>query len=131
MLPSSAMDLRRVRFLVGLALAAFGLVMIFSPLEVAEVLNRPPTSKPAMINLRASWGGLVLGLGGLLAWLPALRPWRRTVIGALGWVMTGVGFARLCGFVLDGGPDTKQWIWLVGEILIAASCAVLVRRGSR
>jgi hypothetical protein len=121
----------RIRLVLGLALAAFGLVMIFSPLEVAEVLKRPPTTKPAMINLRASWGGTVLGLGCFLAWLPALRPWGRTLVGLLGWVMAGVGFARLVGFVLDGGPDGKQWVWLIAEILIAAACAIIVRRGSR
>jgi hypothetical protein len=118
---------RRARFLIGLALAAFGVVMIFSPLEVADVLGRPPASKPALINLRASWGGAVLGLGAFLAWLPALRPWSRTLIGLLGWTMAGVGAARLVGFVVDGGPDGRQWVWLIAEVLIAASCAFMVR----
>ena len=122
---------RRARFVLGLALAAFGLLLVFSPLEVAEVLNRPPGSKPAMINLRATWGGTVLGLGLFLAWLPALRPWGRTLIGFVGWVMAGVGFARLCGFVLDGGPDGKQWTWLIAEILIAIASAIVIRRGAR
>ena len=120
---------RRVRILVGLALAALGLVMIFSPLDVAEILNRPPASKPAMINLRASWGGPVLAFGAFLVWLPALRPPGRLVLGLLGWTMAGVGLARLIGFVLDGGPDGKQWVWLTAEILIAVMCAVVLRRG--
>ena len=122
---------RTVRFLLGLAVAMLGLVMIFSPLEVADILRRPPASRPAMINLRASWGGTMLGLGAFLAWLPALRPWSRTAVGLLGWVMAAVGFARLCGFVLDGGPDGRQWVWLVGEVLIAAACAIVLRRGRR
>jgi hypothetical protein len=118
---------RRLRVLVGLALAAFGLVMIFSPLEVADVLDRPPASKSAMINLRASWGGTVLGLGAFLAWLPALRPWSRSLVGLLGWAMAGIAAARLVGFVLDGGPDRRQWIWLVAEVVIAACCAFMLR----
>lgn len=118
---------RVIRIILGLAVAGFGVVMICTPLEVAEVLHRPPTSQPAMINLRASWGGTVLGLGGFIAWLPALRPWARTGLGLLGWVMAGVGAARAVGFIVDGGPDFRQWIWLIGEIAIAATCAVLLR----
>ena len=120
---------RRVRILIGLALAGLGLVMIFSPLDVAEILDRPPASKSAMINLRASWGGSVLGLGAFLAWLPALRPLGRVVLGLLGWTMAGVALARLTGFILDGGPDGKQWVWLTAELVIAAICAFAVRRG--
>lgn len=120
-----------MRLVVGLLLAAFGLVLVFSPLRVAEVLHRPPTSQPAMINLRASWGGAVLGLGAFLAWLPALRPWSRTLLGLLGWAMAGVGLARAIGFVLDGGPDGRQWVWLVAEAVIAASCAIVLRRARR
>ena len=118
---------RTARIVIGLVLAGFGLVMIFSPLAVADVVHRPPTSQPAMINLRASWGGTVLGLGGFIAWLPALRPWARTVLGLLGWMMAGVGAARAVGFLVDGGPDGRQWIWLVAEIAIAATCAVMLR----
>ena len=120
---------RRVRMMIGLALAALGVAMIFSPLDVAEVLNRPPTSKSAMINLRASWGGTVLGVGAFLAWLPALRPLGRLVLGLLGWTMAGVAFARLMGFILDGGADGRQWVWLTAEVVIAAICAFALRRG--
>ena len=120
---------RRVRMMIGLALAALGVAMIFSPLDVADVLNRPPTSKSAMINLRASWGGTVLGVGAFLAWLPALRPLGRLVLGLLGWTMAGVAFARLMGFILDGGADGRQWVWLTAEVVIAAICAFALRRG--
>ena len=120
---------RRVRMMIGLALAALGVAMIFSPLVVADVLNRPPTSKSAMINLRASWGGTVLGVGAFLAWLPALRPLGRLVLGLLGWTMAGVAFARLMGFILDGGADGRQWVWLTAEVVIAAICAFALRRG--
>lgn len=120
---------RAVRVSLGLVVVACGLVMIYAPLAVADVLHRPPASQPAMINLRASWGGTVLGLGAFLAWLPALRPVRRAVLGLLGWAMAGIAFARINGFVLDGGADRRQWVFLIVELVIAAGCAVLLRRG--
>jgi len=98
-----------------------------SPLAVAEVLGRPHGTSSQMINLRASWGGLVLGIAGFLVWLPALRPWLRSVVGLLTWVMAGVGLARAIGFALDGSPDTRQYVWITGEIAITALGAWALR----
>jgi len=42
--------------------------------------------------------------------------------------MVGVGSARVLGFVVDGSPDGRPWIWLVAEILIVATASVLLRR---
>src|SRR5690348_4341902 len=101
--------------------------MVLSPLSVAALLGRPHATSPQMINLRATWGGTVLGLGAFIAWVDALRPYKRSVLGLLMWAMAAIGLARATGFVLDGGPDTLQWVWLVAEIVIAAGCAVALR----
>jgi hypothetical protein len=98
-----------------------------SPLAVAEVLGRPHDTSSQMINLRASWGGLVLGIAGFLVWLPALRPWLRSVVSLLTWVMAGVGLARAIGFALDGNPDTRQYVWITGEVAITALGAWALR----
>jgi len=103
--------------------------MMFSPLVVADVLRRPAASAPEMINLRATWGGSVLGLGAFIAWLSEARPWKRFILGLLMWMMAGIGLARATGFALDGGPDALQWAWLIAEIVIAAACAIALRRG--
>ena len=113
---------------LGIAIAAFGAYLSLFPLVTASVLDRPHAEPTQLINLRASFGGTVLGLGAFVAWLPAARPWKRTILGLLMWAMAGVGAARLLGFVLDGSPDSRQWIWLVAEILIVATCVVLLRR---
>jgi hypothetical protein len=119
---------RRARLVLGIAIALAGLVLTFLPLEVAAVLNRAPKTSPEMINLRASWGGTLMGLGAFVAWLEAVKPWRRFGLGLLGWAMAGIGLARLIGFVLDGGPDTLQWVWLTAEIILAAGCAFGLRK---
>jgi hypothetical protein len=84
-----------------------------------------------MINLRATWGGSVLGLGAFLAWLPALRPLRRAILGFVVCTMAAVALARATGFVLDGGADTLQWVWLIAEIVIAIACGVALARAPR
>lgn len=82
-----------------------------------------------MINLRASWGGTLLGLAGFIGWLPALKPWSRFVIAVLFFAMLGIGSARVVGFAIDGHPDTLQWIWLVAEFAIVIVTGVLLVRG--
>ncbi len=115
---------------LGLAIAVLGAFLSVFPLVTAEVLDRPYAEPTQLINLRASFGGTLLGLGAFGAWWPAVKPWKRTVLGLLMWTMAGIGIARLLGFLLDGSPDGRQWIWLTAEALIVATCAVLLRRRS-
>ncbi|MSP62018.1 MAG: hypothetical protein EXR72_17140 [Myxococcales bacterium] len=68
------MGRRPLQIVAGLLLVAAGLWLTFSPLAVAEALQRPHATPSQMINLRASFGGSVAGLGGFVAWLPGLRP---------------------------------------------------------
>jgi hypothetical protein len=35
--------------------------------------------------------------------------------------------ARTLGFLLDGSPDGRQWLWLTLEIVIAVGCAIGLR----
>ena len=112
----------------GIAIAAFGAYLSLFPLVTAEALSRPHAEPTQLINLRASFGGTLLGLGLFVAWLPAAKPWKRTITGLLMWAMVGIGAARLLGFVLDGSPDSRQWIWMIAEVLIVATCAILLRR---
>jgi len=125
------MSSRVIRVVVGLLLVTAGVYLVMSPLQVAALLGRPSGTPSQMINLRASWGGTVLGLGAFAAWLPALRPWSRTALGLLLWGMLGIAAARATGFVLDGHPDALQWVWMIAEVTIAAGCAIGLRVTSR
>jgi len=118
---------RHVQIGIGLVLLGLGGILVMSPLAVAEVLGRPHDTSSRMINLRASWGGPVLGLAGFVAWLPALRPWLRSVVGLVTWAMAGVGVARAVGFALDGSPDARQYVWIIGEVVIVVLGAWALR----
>lgn len=123
---------RKVVVAIGLVLAALGAFLSIFPDYTADLLSQPHHQPPtSRINLRASYGGTLLGLGAFLVWLPAAKPWKRTILGLLGWAMAGIGAARLLGFVVEGSPDTRQWIWLIAEILIVAACTIILRRDAR
>ena len=121
------MPRKPIQTIAGLALIATGAALALSPLAVASLLGKPHETSSQMINLRASWGGAVLGLGAFVAWLPALKPWSRALIGLLMWAMAGVGAARTLGFILDGDPDTRQLVWITAEAAIVLGGALALR----
>lgn len=108
--------------LVGVALIVVGGYLIARPEVTAELLGKTASEPTQWINMRASWGGTLLGLGAFVVWLPALRPLARTIFGLLMWAMAGIGLARLVGFAIDGSPDTRQWIWITAEVAIVIGC---------
>jgi hypothetical protein len=116
---------------LGLLLVAAGIYLVFSPLVVAEALGRPHATSPQMINLRASWGGTLAGLGAFVAWVPSLQPWPRAALGLLLASMAGIGLARATGFVIDGHPDTLQWVWITAEAALVAVSAIGLRAMAR
>lgn len=122
------MSRRSVRVIAGIVLVGLGAYLVFAPEVVRDLLGRKPATSSDWINLRATFGGTIAGLGLFLVWWPAVRPWSRTVIGLLLWAMAGIGAARAIGFALDGNPDTRQYIWITAEVVIVAVCAVLLRR---
>ena len=125
------MTRRHVQIALGLVLVAAGGFLAASPLVVADAFGLPHEKSTQVINLRASWGGTLLGIGAFVVWLPAVKPWLRSVVGLLLWAMAGIGLARGIGFVLDGDPDGRQFVWLVAEVVIVAGCALGLRVMSR
>lgn len=120
---------RTIRIIPGLILCVAGICLIASPLAVAHALGRPHETSSQIINLRASWGGTIVGIGAFMMWLRAWKPTRRAMLGLVMWAMIGIGLARATGFVLDGHPDRLQWIWISAEAAIATACMVGLRRG--
>jgi hypothetical protein len=116
---------------IGVVLVIGGGILVSTPGLVRDALGRTPATPSDWINLRATFGGTLVGLGVFLIWLPGWSPWQRTVQGLLLWSMAGIGIARLIGFLLDGSPDTRQWIWLVAEIVIVAVTGFLLYRRGR
>jgi len=117
-----------MRVAVGLVVAGLGVYLTLCPLVTADLLDRPHATSTQLINLRATWGGTLLGLGLFAMWLPALRPWLRAVLGLLMCSMAGIGAARLVGFAVDGHPDTRQYIWITAEVI---GCAWRLRVAAR
>jgi hypothetical protein len=118
---------RSTRVVLAVVVIAAAIVAIAAPVEVGRALGRTASSSSEMINLRASWGGALLGIGAAIGWART-ETRGRLVVSLLMWLMVGIGLARAVGFVLDGSPDRLQWLWLAAEIVIASVCAWWLRR---
>jgi len=68
---------RTAQIAIGLAIAVLGGYLALVPDLTRELLGRAPATSSDWINLRASFGGTLLGLGAFLVWWPAPRPWLR------------------------------------------------------
>lgn len=119
---------RPIPIAIGAAMMIAGVALALSPLTVARALEKPAETTSQLINLRATWGGTLLGLGAFVAWLPGLRPWLRALVGLVAWAMAGIGAARVLGFVLDGAPDGRQLVWVAAEVVLAVGGAIALRR---
>ncbi len=113
---------------VGVVIALLGAYLALAPEVTREILGRAPATSSDWINLRASFGGTLLGLGAFLVWWPAPRPWLRSLLGLVMWEMAGIGVARLVGFALDADPDARQLVWIIAEVAIVIACAIALRR---
>lgn len=113
---------------VGVVIALLGAYLALAPEVTREILGRAPATSSDWINLRASFGGTLLGLGAFLVWWPAPRPWLRSLLGLVMCEMAGIGVARLVGFALDADPDARQLVWIIAEVAIVIACAIALRR---
>ncbi|MCA9771424.1 MAG: hypothetical protein KC466_03390 [Myxococcales bacterium] len=112
----------------ALGLVLLALPFLTRPLWVAERLGIPAETTGQIINVRATWGGALLGIAGFILVCRHLRPWSHSGAWAVLTVMTGVWFARSIGFVFDGRADRLQWFWWVAELALASLAAVYLFR---
>ena len=123
--------MKHAKLAFGLVLVAMGIVLALNPSWIIDARGVLPKTESDVINVRASYGGTLIGIGAFVAWVPALKPWLRSVLGLLGWAMAGIAAARLLGFALDGNPDRRQAIWIIAEVLLVIGCAYGIRRLER
>ena len=114
----------------ALAFGIIGLLFLFRPEDAAASIGLAATAAAGRIDLRATYGGLMLGLAGLFA-MPLLRP-TLEVAGPflLLFVYGGLAFGRGLAMLLGEPPAGQMVVFLVIELLYVLGALGLVR-GSR
>ncbi|MCK7544405.1 DUF4345 domain-containing protein [Marinobacter bryozoorum] len=114
--------------------AVFGLGFTFAPELLASIVTgSEPASSSAVIDMRATYGGMALGLASLF-WL-STKGSHAVYIGVRGvlGLMIFLSLSRLFGIIVDGSANAMMYLLLGAEVLmavLAASAVMLERNGS-
>ena len=90
-----------VLVLAGLGFLGFGLAIVAAPAAVLGSVGISGTGA-GLVELRAFYGGLELGLGAFLLICAARPDWREAGLWSVALVNGGIGAARLLGIALSG-----------------------------
>ena len=107
----------------------FGLGFVFAPDTLATLITgAAPATPSAMTDMRATYGGMALGLA-LIFGLCARNEGsvRLGVQGVLA-VMVALAVARTLGILLDGASNTFMFVLLLAEIVMAFLASFALRQ---
>ena len=107
----------------------FGLGFIFIPEALAtSITGAAPTTPSAMTDMRATYGGMALGLASIFGLCAKNEGSIR--LGAQGVlaVMLGLAVARVIGILFDGAPNIFIWLLLFAEAIMGILAALALRK---
>jgi len=117
------------RFVVlatGLFFLFYGIAFALAPLTMtALVTDDSPDTASAIIDLRATYGGLSCAVGVALLVLsarPAMLPMGLLLTAT---VLLAMAAGRLLGMLLDGNPNGLMVVYLVAELVFGALALIL------
>lgn len=107
----------------------YGLGFLFFPEYLsALVTGDSPSNSSAIMDMRATYGGISLGFGLLLAYCARCAKTTTTGLWGIILVVGGMALGRLAGIIIDGSPNTIMYIFLILELtIVTVALAALPR----
>lgn len=106
----------------------FGMGFILAPSPLAQwITGSTPSTTSGMIDLRATYGGLALGMGIFWALCASNGSERNGLLSAI-LVLSAVAIGRITGILLDGNPNLFMLILLAAEIISVILNFMIYRR---
>ena len=104
--------------LLGLAAGyvAFGVAFLLAPAKMAAYVDLGVTSHVALIELRAFYGGIELGLGCFLAIAAVRKEWHAPGLLAALLSLLGIAAARVYGISREGSASFLIYVFLAIEV---------------
>ena len=115
----------------AVAFFIYAAVFIFMPTYGVSFVGIELPVSSAKIDVRATYGGCVLGVA-IFFVLCALRDdWLRCGLAAQAVILGGFIFGRVIGIIVDGEPNAAIYVLLVGEIAGCALALIALRKQKR
>ncbi len=110
---------------------AYGLGFVLMPETLGQLLvGDAPDTTSAAIDMRATYGGMTIGLGIVFAFLAARAEFVSVGLKGVIAVMVLMAGARLLGIMIDGQPNSMMILYLAAEVLMALVATWALRRDS-
>ena len=119
-----------VLILAGLGFFGFGVWLLFDPVGGLAQVQIAGQSAAGVIELRAFYGGLEVGLGSYLLACGARREWQRPGLWLVLLGNGGIGLTRLAGIAISGVFTPFFAYALIWELGFSALAVLALRRRS-
>lgn len=107
----------------------FGLGFALAPAALSLLITESAPATPgALTDMRASYGGMALGLAIIFGLCAVNRSLTRLGVQGVLAVMAALASARLLGILVDGAPNAWILALFVAELVMAALAAALLYR---
>ena len=118
---------RFIIFLTAGFFLAYGLAFSVSPEMMAQlVTDSAPVGVSALVDFRATYGGLNMAVGIALCYLYATGQARASLVMII-VVLLSMAATRSIGLLLQGSGNVYMYLYLVLELLGSAMAAVAMR----
>ena len=117
--------------IMGWMSLGFGAIYLFAPQSMTDPTGFPALGPNALTDVRATYGGLQLGLGAFLLWAVAEESRVRTALVLQVLLVGAVALSRAYGIALDGTPNSVLWGALATETTLTAVALVALGRAGR
>jgi len=107
---------RAVLLALAAGFVAFGVAFLLSPAKLGALADLSTTSKLGLIELRAFYGGIEIGLGVFLAVTAMRREWQLPGLLCALLALLGVSAARIYGMTVEGWPGPMVLAFLALEL---------------
>lgn len=119
---------RALLWLTGAGFVVYGVAFVAAPEAMSQfVTGGSPASSSGVIDIRATYGGMSVGLGILFALAAGRSRFHGLGLRGVAAVMAGMAAARLLGIVVDGGANAMMWAYLGVEVVVLVLALVALR----
>jgi hypothetical protein len=99
----------------------YGLAFVVAPEALGHAITgSAPGTPSAVIDMRATYGGMTVAVGLTLAWLGRSNSTRSVALYIIALVMLCMASSRLLGLIYDGSANAIMYAYLAVEIVVLA-----------
>lgn len=125
------MKLARIALVaIGLFTILFGVVYLMAPTVMTDPAGFGVLSASAKTDVRATYGGIQLGMGLFLLWSAGSAERVRPALMLTALSIGAIGLSRAIGLAIDGGLNAFHQTGLASEVILTLFAIFLLRRVS-